>query len=212
MRKKALFDREQDLALYHPGDRLQTVAEGAKLNVPARVNVGSNEPHLSASGQENAARLLAGGGQPPLRGVLMRDPESETPGLLFAPCPVNSYAQTLTTEPVRRKTVEQKNDPDLDPFHDSEVDIYDLFNAVNGVVVNGLLDISQLDEYTPEEAEELNVPRLKEVWEHTASGCRRCAIIVGILNDIRGSLSADYDEPLGGQTGELDVDAIDSIS
>lgn len=212
MRKKALFNREPVLALYQPGGRVHTAAEGSKLDVSVRVTVGSNEPRRPASGQEHAARLLAGGGQPPLRGVLMRDPGSETPGLPFAPWLVNSSAPTLTTEPVRRKTVEQKNDPDLDPFHNSEVDIYDLFNAVNGVVVNGLLDISQLDEYTPQEAEELNVPRLREVWEHTASGCLRCATIVSILNDIRGSLSADYDESLGGQTGELDVDAIDSIS
>jgi len=41
-------------------------------------------------------------------------------------------------------------------FHDSELgDIYDLFNACNGEMVNGLLDVSKLDEYSPEDAEAL---------------------------------------------------------
>lgn len=213
MRKKALFDREQVLKLDQPGGRcLQTAARGVKLNVPVRVVVDKNEPRRPASEQENGAWLLVGGGQPLLKGVLRRDPESETPGLIFAPGRSSSSALSLATVPLRRKTVEQKNDPDLDPFHDSEVDIYDLYNAVNGVVLNGLLDINQLDEYTPAEAEELNVPRLREIWHHTASGCPRCASIISTLNSIRGSLSADDEESLDGQTRELDIDAIDSIS
>lgn len=212
MRNKSLFDREQGLNLEQPGgSRLQTAAQDAKLNVTVRVDVGRNEPRWPAAEQENGAWLLVGG-QPMLRGACKRDPESETPGLIFAPKRLSSSALLLATEPLRRKTVKLKKDPDLDPFHDSEADIFDLYNACNGVVSNGLLDISQLDEYTPEEAEELNVPRLIEVWHHAAAGCPRCASIVSTLNSIRGSLSADEEESLNGESEESDIDAIDSIS
>jgi len=76
-------------------------------------------------------------------------------------------------------------------FHDSELgDIYDLYNACNGAMVNGLLDVSKLDEYSPEDAEALNVPRLREVWQHMASGCSECRSIVHGLSRLRESLAA----------------------
>ena len=98
-------------------------------------------------------------------------------------------------------------------FHDSldSEDIYDLYNACNGIVRDGLLDIGQLDEYTPDEAEELNVMRLREIWSHTATGCRQCHRIVNALNSFRGMLGED-EEPFDEQTGALDIDVIDTIS
>lgn len=77
-----------------------------------------------------------------------------------------------------------------DSFHDSESqDIFDLFNAVNGVVLeNGLLDASKLYEYGPADAEALNVPRLWEIYHHTATGCLQCKQIVSDLNDLRRTL------------------------
>jgi hypothetical protein len=75
--------------------------------------------------------------------------------------------------------------------HDSELgDIYDLYNACNGEIVNGLLDVSKLDEYGPEDAEALNVPRLRRVWGHMASGCSECETIVRGLRRLRESLAA----------------------
>ena len=75
----------------------------------------------------------------------------------------------------------------LDEFHNSEVgDIYDLYNACNGVLINGKLDIRKLDEYSAEDAEELNVPRLREVWAHMAAGCPLCENIISALNNLRG--------------------------
>jgi hypothetical protein len=74
-------------------------------------------------------------------------------------------------------------------FHDSESDIFDLFNAVDGVLdINGLLDVEQLNHYSPEEAKELNVPRLRVIWEHTATGCARCADIIRKLQILRRTL------------------------
>ena len=77
-------------------------------------------------------------------------------------------------------------------FHDCEDgDIFDLFNACDGQLENGLLDIRQLDEFSEEERTQLNVTRLRAIWLHTASGCSQCEEIVRILNSIRGLLSID---------------------
>lgn len=78
---------------------------------------------------------------------------------------------------------------DTEHFHDSELDVYDLFNACDGVLNNdGLLDVEQLNHYSPDEAEELNVAWLRAVWEHTATGCKRCAEIVESLQTLRKAL------------------------
>jgi hypothetical protein len=74
-------------------------------------------------------------------------------------------------------------------FHNSELDVYALFNACDGVIINGLLDVRKLEEYGPEDAEALNVPRLREVWEHTASGCPKCKDIVHALSGLRESVT-----------------------
>ena len=84
-----------------------------------------------------------------------------------------------------------KSDPrtDTDDFHDSEIgDIYDLYNACNGVLRNGRLDIKKLEEYGPDDYEALNVPRLREVWFHAATGCPKCESIITALNRIRGTV------------------------
>jgi hypothetical protein len=54
-------------------------------------------------------------------------------------------------------------------------------------MVDGLLDITRLDELSLAEQEEFDVARLREVWAHTATGCEQCAAIIGILNLVRGS-------------------------
>ena len=77
---------------------------------------------------------------------------------------------------------------DADRFHDSESeDVYDLYNACNGVMdEDDLLDKRMLDELSPEELEALNVTRLKEIWEHMAAGCVECKGIISTLNAVRG--------------------------
>lgn len=108
---------------------------------------------------------------------------------------------------------QQEKDPD--PFHDSSEaeDIYDLFNACNGIVLsNGLLDISQLDEFSPEDAEALNVPRLREIWSHTESGCSQCAKIISTLNMVRGTLGEGAEWTSGEPSNTSDADVIDSVS
>lgn len=209
MTSKAFFVKELDLPPDKPGGHcLQTAAEGVRLHAPVRADVGKDEPRRPAPEQAHAARRLTGGGHSPLRATLgsRGGPASEIPGLISAHRRVSLSALSLATEPVRRKPVDRKNE--ADPFHDSEAeDIYDLYNACNGVVRNGLLDISQLDEYTPEEAEALNVPKLREIWHHTASGCLQCASIVSTLNSIRGTLRGAEEE-----TEAIDINVTDSIS
>ena len=76
-------------------------------------------------------------------------------------------------------------------FHDSDLgDIYDLYNACNGVMLGGLLDVRMLDELSLEEKRALNVPRLREVWAHTATGCHRCKRIIETLNLARETMRA----------------------
>lgn len=89
-------------------------------------------------------------------------------------------------------------------YHDSESgDIYDLFNACNGIVLNGLLDVDQLNQYSPEEASELNITRLREVWKHTKTGCPQCQDIVKALCELRsrvGDIAPDIDSQDGPDT------------
>jgi hypothetical protein len=77
-----------------------------------------------------------------------------------------------------------------DQYHNNELgDVYDLYNACNGELgEDGLLDVRKLEELSPEEAEALNVERLTEVWQHTATRCTRCAEIITILNAARKAL------------------------
>ncbi len=83
----------------------------------------------------------------------------------------------------REETTEQ--------FHNSELgDVYDLYNACNGAMAGDLLDVRKLDELSMEERKVLNVPRLREVWAHTASGCPKCKQIVTTLNISRAAMRA----------------------
>ena len=76
----------------------------------------------------------------------------------------------------------------LDEFHDNEAgDIFDLYNACNGVFRGNLLDERMLDDYSAEEAAEINVARLKEVWTHHATGCHHCQTVIDALNQLRGA-------------------------
>jgi len=75
-----------------------------------------------------------------------------------------------------------------DEFHDSDIDIFALFNACDGIICDGFLDVSELDKYSPADAEALNVPRLREIWEHTTTGCPKCREIIEALQDVRGAV------------------------
>jgi hypothetical protein len=102
----------------------------------------------------------------------------------------NPHMNTETDVSLRRNTME--HDKDSDPFHGGEAtdafhdndkgDVWDLYNACNGETVDGLLDKRKLDELSGEEAEVLDVARLREVWAHTATRCPICADIVHTLN------------------------------
>lgn len=138
------------------------------------------------------------------------NPGADRSGLFFDSRRPNPSAKSAAL--VRRKTVAEKQTRD-DSFHESESDIYDLYNACNGIVrEDGLLDIRELNDFTPEEAVALNVARLKEIWTHTATGCSRCAQIVKILNSIRGTLKADIKDPSNDQIILLDENVSDLIS
>ncbi|MEN3333061.1 MAG: hypothetical protein V7641_2426, partial [Blastocatellia bacterium] len=76
-----------------------------------------------------------------------------------------------------------KQEKSGDEFHDSESDdLYDLYNACNGALLDGLLDVRKLDELSAAEAKVLDIARLKQVWQHMASGCAECRAIIATLN------------------------------
>jgi hypothetical protein len=92
---------------------------------------------------------------------------------------------------------------DAHQFHDNELgDVYDLYNACNGAMVGGLLDVRNLDELSPEEKEALDVKRLREVWDHTATGCATCDNIIRTLNAARGILREEQRGIPGDEPGE----------
>jgi len=98
---------------------------------------------------------------------------------------------------------------DMEHFHDGECDVYDLFNACDGVLnSDGLLDVEQLNRYSPDEAEDLNVAWLHAVWEHTATGCECCAEIVESLQNLRRALR----ERSAKAPAAADINGRDSIS
>ena len=110
----------------------------------------------------------------------------------------------------KEEAVNQEKEPDN--FHDSDVeDIYDLYLACNGVQRrDGLLDIRQLDELTPDEAEILNVPRLREIWKHTETGCIQCKKIIKTLDLVRNVLREEVEDIL--EETNTALDQVDSIS
>jgi hypothetical protein len=110
-----------------------------------------------------------------------------------------------------RKSVDQEEK--TDSFHDSESeDIYDLYNACNGIIRDGLLDVVQLNEFSPAEAQALNVRRLREIWEHTRSGCPECENIIKALNTVRQIIKEDAENDAPDNEPPVDVNHIDSIS
>jgi len=90
----------------------------------------------------------------------------------------------LSSENERRPPVQKERN---DEFHDSDsgVDIFALYNACNGIIRRGFLDVSELDKYSPADAKALDVPRLKKTWEHTLTGCSQCREIIEALHGIR---------------------------
>ena len=89
-----------------------------------------------------------------------------------------------------------KNDIEAE-FHDCESeDIYDLFNACNGALRDGLPDLSMLDSYSAEERRVLNTGRLKRIWAHMAGGCSHCSQIVAALTQLRTILRQDSDSDI----------------
>ena len=110
----------------------------------------------------------------------------------------------------RRPLVE--ND-DTEDFHDSESgDVYDLFNACNGVMIDDFLDVKQLNNYTAEDAEVLNIIRLREIWEHTRTGCLQCRKIVNALRALRETAGDLADEIRSHDDTDPDINHTSSIS
>lgn len=197
MSMKALFDDEWGLGPDEPADCCRRPAdEDGGRDARPKAHASADEPRPHSLRQVPAAHHPAGGRESPPRAVTVsRSPRAKAPGLFLDRKP--RVTKFLRRPPVKTGT---------EQFHDSDVDIYDLFNACNGVVQSdGLLDIGQLDEYTDEEAAALNVKRLREVWAHTATGCAYCARVVRILRGVRGTLREGESKPVEEQIETSDI-------
>lgn len=201
MRRKAIFKETLHLPTDRPGDHCwRTTDEDGGRRTRARTPAGRAGEHRPSTAQAPVACSPAGDPRPRLLATPgSRDLGFDSPSVFFGRQRPAAPARLLPTQSLGRETVEQ----DADHFHDSETDIFDLFNACDGVERDGLLDISKLDEYSPAEAEALNVPRLREIWEHTATGCAECAQIIAILKAVRATL---------GEGGEDDPDGRDEAA
>ena len=144
------------------------------------------------------------------RSFLFAPVAGSLPGMLF-----DTHEQSPAGSPAPPGRPDVEKPESTDSFHNSESeDIFDLYNACNGIVRNGLLDIDELGKLTRQESEALNVSKLKDIWRHTASGCARCANIIEILNLARQTLAQELESFLG-QNEAVDlnvVEAIDSVS
>jgi hypothetical protein len=207
------FEAARDMSPAEPGEQLWPVpADSDQGHVRVRTYVVRRRearPHLPPPpcgrhlGVDPRTVLLS------IPGALISGSESSGQSLDFQH--LKPVTLRRPTESLRRRDVQHRKKND--PFHDSETDLFDLFNACDGVVLeNGLLDVSQLDQFTPDEAEALNVPRLREIWKHTESGCAQCAAIISTLNRIRGALREDAAELSAEQVEDVSVEINDSIS
>lgn len=204
-----LFEAGRDLHPDEPGDPcLQTAGEDEGSRARTHARTSSDGPSRRLPKQTAVASRKSGGHKSPFAGILGSCEPRNNSGAFFSPSAAHAWPKAES--PGRSKPVNRDKDED---FHDGEWDIFDLFNATNGKLRHdGLLDISQLYEYSPSEAEELNVPRLLEIWDHTATGCGECAKIVEMLRKIRSSLSEDDEETFGERPEGSDMDVSNSFS
>lgn len=179
MRNTAISSSEQELA-WSPGGLRDSLPEAAHVGLNAdrtrtRRQAGA---HGHREPSPNYVRVETHGTAHSASAsdstVCWLDPETDPSRSDF-----DSVTDTDPPAPPRRNDMEEK---DGDPFHDSELgDVYDLYNACNGVLAGKLLDVSKLEELSREEAEVLDLDRLREVWAHTAT-CDTCEDIIRTLN------------------------------
>jgi hypothetical protein len=190
-------------------DELSSERLGEHLGLSAFAAEGHPaDPLAPPSTQEQLQQLLkyALNGRQPFTALPFPDSRipATLPGIFDAQPPsVRLPRPTRRTRPVTQPK-------GTDSFHDSESeDIYDLYNACNGIVRNGLLDINELNKLSQPESAALNVPRLKEIWQHTAAGCPQCANIIELLNLARAALGQESEVLLAEHQEAVDLNVID---
>jgi ribosomal protein S14 len=88
--------------------------------------------------------------------------------------------------------------------------IFELYNACNGRLVDGRLDLSRLDELSGEELEALDVTKLRDVARH-AAGCAVCERIIRALTLTRAVIRETAGEGLQEQSQAVDVNHVDPL-
>ena len=157
MRRKTRHEEAEGLSPDDLCDHRPTLAYAA-LEVGARVALGNR-----LETNRGARRAAAAPTTPSEITSGTRSPRTNYPGIFLIP---RGGLPAVTT--VEELSSRGKLPPTEDSaqYHDSELgDIYDLFNACNGAMSGGLLDVRKLDELTEREREALDLGRLRLVWE-----------------------------------------------
>jgi hypothetical protein len=188
MQRKSTSEETQglssdDLCDHRPETTYSDLDGGRPADAPLAYEGAGREYYLESS---YAGRFGAADPTPLLETIFSScSPGAIRPGIFFDPG--GSLRVAPQKRASRREALAQQ--ADVRRFHDSELgDVYDLYNACNGAMVGDLLDVRKLDELSSQEKKALNVKRLKEVWNHTATGCTTCANIIRTLNAARGIL------------------------
>ena len=85
-------------------------------------------------------------------------------------------------------------------------ELFDLYNACNGALYNGVLDTRKLNELSEQEIELLDLPRLKELGNHVTSGCAECRAVIDTLNFARSMLGENAEQHHSTQTQAVEAD------
>lgn len=189
------------------------MAEGVNFEVERDLSPGDPcelRPRTTGGGG-GLRRPTSGLESPPQSTQISQEPRADSPGRSPGPQRAAS-ASPVDILQRRRKTVSQKSET-VAQFHDSDSkeDVYDLFNACNGILIDGFLDGSRLDELSPEEKDVLDVPRLKEILAHTRD-CEHCAAIIEKLTQLRGTLREKLAESKEDLSRLVEVEIKDTIA
>jgi hypothetical protein len=216
MKRRATLEPAENLPLRKLCTyRLRTSRERLSNQQPARpAKRASQEPHLlylvTPSSVERTLVIVP---LPSLwKKLRARGPGRQYPGPFSDPCSCrpNLPVASVAVQSLRRNTANQEKGDDQ--LHDGELeDVYDLYNACNGAIHDGLLDIRKLDELSEEETAFLDIPRLREVWHHVANGCAQCHAIINTLNLARERLrkrAAESEQELAPPTDANHVDPL----
>lgn len=213
MEREKISDAARGLPPDKPCERCSQEAPGDLSNCcgPRALPRAGSEPqqrhslkHSPVGRRPAIAALLLPGGIP---SALV--PGHFRPGFFLGSQQPNLLASPTEDETSRSTKVD--SEVGTDRYHRSgSGGVFELYNACNGRLVDGRLDLSRLDELSGEELEALDVTRLREVARH-AAGCAVCERIIRALTLTRAVIRETAGEPAQQRTQAINAEGVESI-